>query len=537
MDGGGPSSPETDAASPDPPKPKKLTKAERKALEEQRKRAAAREAAKRGPKNAPKMGKFVADREQADEKLRVVGLHKEFAERGKIPPKMIYPLFIKDLLRPIKPDSLIAPLTAMAKEALAAKAGDKGLTAGDFAAWYFDTAWPMIVDARAAEAAKIKAKQAAEAAAAAEAEAAARKAREEEEEALQQQIAAQRAAKAEAAEAARAAEAAKAEEEAAKAKEMAVAAQEALRSGAEAAKEEKEKRKRAKKAKKEAAEAAAGGRGDEVAGPSSSGKTKASAQAKAKGSASKQKRDKSPAPTAAPMAAASPVPSRGPSRGVSPQNERPPPPRTNNSSTAARRPPRAPAPMQPPSAASAASSSSAAAAATGSTPEALHELDEEGDDDESSDGSNSEPEPAGFMGARGLDADEARRVLTLLSEYAVDGHVSSVTVDGKLPDAMQGGWPELVLLEKSVPGVLRQLLEPVSDDALLDRAPQPSIGSNGVPIGKLIKFWFDVVWPKHYQLLRGAGGGAADDWPSPPEPDPATMLAHEEEDLAAIDVT
>ena len=82
------------------------------------------------------MGKFVADREQADEKLRVVGLHKEFAERGKIPPKMIYPLFIKDLLRPIKPDSLIAPLTAMAKEALAAKAGDKGLTAGDFAAWY-----------------------------------------------------------------------------------------------------------------------------------------------------------------------------------------------------------------------------------------------------------------------------------------------------------------------------------------------------------------------------------------------------------------
>ena len=58
---------------------------------------------------------------------------------------------------------------------------------------------------------------------------------------------------------------------------------------------------------------------------------------------------------------------------------------------------RAPRPIGRPPAAFAASSSSAAAAATGSTPEALHELDEEGDDDESSDGSNSEPEPAGFM--------------------------------------------------------------------------------------------------------------------------------------------
>ena len=127
-------------------------------------------------------------------------------------------------------------------------------------------------------------------------------------------------------------------------------------------------------------------------------------------------------------------------------------------------------------------------------------------------------------------------MLTLLSEYAVDGHVSSVTVDGKLPDAMQGAAAGTGAARKSVPGVLRQLLEPVSDDALLDRAPQPSIGSNGVPIGKLIKFWFDVVWPKliSFCVERGRRSRRL---AFTTEPDPATMLAHEEEDLAAIDVT
>ena len=51
--------------------PKKLTKAERKALEEKQARERAREAAKRGPKQAVNLGKFVADRAKADEQLRV----------------------------------------------------------------------------------------------------------------------------------------------------------------------------------------------------------------------------------------------------------------------------------------------------------------------------------------------------------------------------------------------------------------------------------------------------------------------------------
>ena len=77
-----------------PPR-KKLTKAERLAAEEKRKREAARAAAKRGPKNAPKLGKFVADREQADETLRIVNLFKEFAERGKVPERHVRPLLLR----------------------------------------------------------------------------------------------------------------------------------------------------------------------------------------------------------------------------------------------------------------------------------------------------------------------------------------------------------------------------------------------------------------------------------------------------------
>ena len=45
---------------------------------------AAREAAKRGPKNAVNLGKKVIDREQQDESLRVISIFKEFAERGKV---------------------------------------------------------------------------------------------------------------------------------------------------------------------------------------------------------------------------------------------------------------------------------------------------------------------------------------------------------------------------------------------------------------------------------------------------------------------
>ena len=74
-----------------------------------------------------------------------------------------YPLFIKDLLRPIKPDSAITLATAMAKEALASQGRRRRVDGRRFCGMVgFDAVRPMIVDARAAEAAKIKAKQAAE---------------------------------------------------------------------------------------------------------------------------------------------------------------------------------------------------------------------------------------------------------------------------------------------------------------------------------------------------------------------------------------
>lgn len=148
-----------------------MGRAERVAAEEKRKRELAAKAAKRGPSIQPKMGKFVADRAQADEQVRVVGLFKEFSDRGKVPEKMI-PLLIKELFKGAGEPPLVARLSKEAKEALGAKAGGDGrLEAKAFTSWYFEVAWPSIVDSRkeakrAAEEAKaLEAKAAAEAAA------------------------------------------------------------------------------------------------------------------------------------------------------------------------------------------------------------------------------------------------------------------------------------------------------------------------------------------------------------------------------------
>ena len=148
------------------------TKAERLAAAEKAKREAAKAAAMRGPKIQPKMGKFVADRERADESLRIVRFFKEFSERGKVPLAMI-PTLVKDLFKEsVKEKPLQSKLVSLGKEALAAKAkesGDDKLTAGDFSGWYFEVAWPLIVEARQEVKAAEDAKKAAEAKAQAEA--------------------------------------------------------------------------------------------------------------------------------------------------------------------------------------------------------------------------------------------------------------------------------------------------------------------------------------------------------------------------------
>ena len=53
------------------------------------------------PKIEPKLGKFVADRSQADEKARIVALFKEYTDRGKVPSTMIAP-FVKELFKPFE---------------------------------------------------------------------------------------------------------------------------------------------------------------------------------------------------------------------------------------------------------------------------------------------------------------------------------------------------------------------------------------------------------------------------------------------------
>ena len=97
---------------------------------------AARAAAKRGPKHAPKLGKFVADREQADESLRIVNIFKEYAERGKVPERHVA-RFTKELFEDVvkRSHGVGERLTTLAREALPKKAAsDKGLTAGEFSA-------------------------------------------------------------------------------------------------------------------------------------------------------------------------------------------------------------------------------------------------------------------------------------------------------------------------------------------------------------------------------------------------------------------
>ena len=117
-------------------------------------------------------------------------------------------------------------------------------------------------------------------------------------------------------------------------------------------------------------------------------------------------------------------------------------------------------------------------------------------DDESSDASTDAPEPAARVAARGVDVAEARRLLTVLGECAVDGEGDR-------------GAPELLIPPRMVMGALHKALMPISDDTLLARAPKPSASGRGVPLGALVKFWFDAVWPKHKKAL-GREGDSAD---------------------------
>ena len=403
---------------PQAPPPKKLSKAERKALEEKRKREAAAAAAKRAPKIEPKLGKFVADKAQIDEKARIVALHKECAERGKVPANML-PMLIKDLFKPIEKEfkKEFKKLSTLATEVFAEK-GAKGLEAGDMTTWYFDVAWPMIDEAR--RDAKAAAQQAAAAAAAAAAEAeAARKAAEAEAAALA------RLAELEAKEAARV----KAAEEA-----KAAAAAAAVREAEEEARRQEE----AEKARRE---------------------EEAKAQKKQLPGRRGQMPEQPPPPQSQP-----PLPQQQ-------QKEAHPPPKGTAQTTATAVPPAAPAPpfvrpsclwIEP------------------NSPRASAQYDAE----------ELPEEPVGWAAARMVDLAEHRRVLVFLM-------VRVLPPDDAAPT-------EMLVPAAMVRTALGEALLPLKDNALLNEAPKARKGSAGVPIGRVIQFWFERVWPKHGMALTRA---------------------------------
>jgi chemotaxis protein histidine kinase CheA len=354
------------------------TKAERKAAEEKAKRDAAALAAKRGPKVAPKMGKFVADRGKADESLRVVALFKEFTDRGKVPVALL-PQLVKELFKGAGDPPFVAKLSRQAKETLTAKAAatDNKLAAGDFTSWYFEVAWPAITEAK--QEAKA-AKAAAEAQKAAEAKAAA------------EELEAQRRREAEEAE-----QAAKLEEAARKAEEAALEEERRKR-------EEEEERRREEMASKAASDVAT-------------------------------------------------QQSLGQQPGADPRGE------ARLSST----------PRSEPDASN------------------VHLIVEHDEYDDSS-----PAEPTGWGVASSVDLAESRRVI------AIFANLSMSWGDPRMRDVAEG---EVIVPAKAVRGALVQALAPIEDDDLLATAPRAS--GPGVAIGELVRFWFDSVWPKHGEALRG----------------------------------
>ena len=81
-----------------------------------------------------------------EERKRVATLFKDFCEPGKSKVALgSAPALVKESLQGTSAtDSLVKRLTGLAKESLAAKASDDGITAGDFISWYFEVAWEAL---------------------------------------------------------------------------------------------------------------------------------------------------------------------------------------------------------------------------------------------------------------------------------------------------------------------------------------------------------------------------------------------------------
>ena len=359
-------------------------------------------AAKRAPRIEPKMGKFVVDRAQAEEKSRVVSLFKEFTDRGKVPLPMIAPL-VKELFKPVEKESktLAAHLLSAAKDALSEKASKSchaaALTAGDLTAWYFEVAWPMIIQSRQEirEAAELK--KAAEAKAAAEMEEA-RRVQEAEETAKQ------------------AAAAAEAEAEA-EAEAVRLADEGGVRVAANC----------------KAAEGAL-----DVAG-------------------STQLTDAIKHTLRTPLDGSLAMPNM---------------------------------------------------AMTGEILQAtqIEQMQEQVQEDRQiSEGAfhpedkltESPVEPVGWLSAKNVDVTESRRVIAFLAAHAQPASYPNHQAS------------EMCIPPSDMHVVLSEALLPVRDEELLAGAPQPVGDCIGVPIGMVVKFWFDQVWPKRLVAMQKLSDGSS----------------------------
>ena len=104
-------------------------------------------------------------------------------------------------------------------------------------------------------------------------------------------------------------------------------------------------------------------------------------------------------------------------------------------------------------------------------------------------------EPVGWAAARGVDVGEARRLTALLVAAAKpDEATGAMAVDMVVPTRAV----RKTLLDAAAPLALADA------DSLVAAAPAAPPGGAGVAVGALVKFWFDVVWPRHRDARQGA---------------------------------
>lgn len=95
-----------------------------------------------------------ANRAESDEAVRVLAAMKPFQERGKVDVSLVAKMLQAVFKGSGTADGLVRKLVAQGKEALPKMCDKKDVIApGELTQWYFEVAWPAVLEARAAAAA------------------------------------------------------------------------------------------------------------------------------------------------------------------------------------------------------------------------------------------------------------------------------------------------------------------------------------------------------------------------------------------------